>query len=318
MNHFYCNNAAYPVNTDQQMLSLIANDKTQTTNSISTASLDSGQGFVFVIGYIKAYFSSLSTQKELYQSAQLPDSQPSDVPMINDEISLAQLNQSPTLESSLYAMLSQPQNLYLAADLRWTLNNNDDNELYTLIPTSNDRLKQFVSALAPVTTDVQAPSNMSQCPVILVGQKTDDNIIAVSNIIPAIPQLNSQTKALVNNHNKHLNQLILNILSLNDNCGDNDNDRGLNYALYNNPLIYAKSYDLAYVTGGKGPNPNGYQLVDVKVKTQLSGRRLKTLVIFDYQGIDTMAIQSWYCSVDVSGEYPFMLSTWQRYLPRLR
>ncbi|MBU2899030.1 hypothetical protein [Vibrio hepatarius] len=74
--------------------------------------------------------------------------------------------------------------------------------------------------------------------------------------------------------------------------------------------------NLCFNPNPSGPNPNGYQLVNVEVVTDWSGDRLVSKLIFNYQGINTGAKQSWYSTVDVTGEYPFSLAKWKRFLPQ--
>ncbi|WP_394391708.1 hypothetical protein [Shewanella woodyi] len=260
-------------------------------------------GLIYVVGSINALFSSLSMEQEFIQ-ASITDGEtvPPALSQPLDQVALEQYNNQSQQSQWLYKGLSQPQNLYIAREMMWTLENTDSNQLYNLLPTSSECLLQLIIALSPETGQV-----------IVVGNLTENNVVAVSKIVavgatPLAKLSQKQTNA------NSFTDLIDELLSLNANNGGSDADRGLNYALYNNPSIYLKSYELCYQANASGPNPSGYQLVNVKVQTKPSGDRIIAKVIFDYQGINTGATQSWYCAVDVTGEYPFISVEWKQFL----
>ena len=261
----------------------VSSNATETDNFSHRPSLsevgDGPMTPIYAVGYVKAKFPSLSDEQEFHQNSQQDDKRKSNLPLLTDDVSLIELNQSPDLDSEIYPVISQQQNIYLSRSLLWTLNDDNNTILYSLQPSSIDNLKQLIAALAPAqSTD----GNQNQNAFIIVGSQIDPETVLVSNIIAAVPQLNAQTQALSKTNNSQLNDLINEILSLDQNNGASDADRGLNYALYNNPMIYAKSFDLAYTTGNSGPNPNGYQLINVNVVVESIGHRTEANIIFDW------------------------------------
>lgn len=324
MNRFFCSNTTQAIDLNRRLASFVSSApftpltaRHQAIGGITTAG-SSAQSYVYVIGHINAHFPNLSIEKEFQQAALLADQPITGLSTVSDEVALAQVNQLPDLDSQLYTLLSQPQYNYIARQMSWTLNNADNNQIYTLLPTSNQRLQQFIAAIAPqsdqqpqqvILVGSVLPDQGGTLPKVLVSNTTPANTSTLINVV-ANGQLTSQTQL------NDLTALTLEILSLSANDGETDSDRALNYALYQHPLIYKMSYELGYSVSSTSPNPSGYQLLNVRVLLQNSGNRSVASIIFDYGGINTGARQSWYCTVDVTGEYPFLLTPWARYLSR--
>ena len=294
-------------------------------NANTSLQLPQQNQYIYVLGYIETAFPSLSVENEFQQCLQLEQHASIQwLAPVSDQISCNQLNHNPALNSDLYKVLSQPQNIHLARNLNWSLSNSDKQNIYTLTPSSPEQLKQFIAAIAPQTTNTQQQNSNNQDPskVILIGRANHNNSptpnVTVSNIIPvsssALQSKITHSQSITNN--QYLVEMIEEILSLTANDGYNDGERALNYSLYNNMQLYANSYNFYYNSNSQGPNASGYQIVDVQIQTAYSGERIISKVIFHYQGINTGAIQSWYCSVDVTGEFPFFVHQWRRYLPR--
>ncbi|WP_051484615.1 hypothetical protein [Shewanella waksmanii] len=271
--------------------------------SIEPANHDDTNNWIYVVGKINALFPSLSLEQEFLQASQIAGTPPPANSMASDQVELEQINSQPQQSKWLYNGLSQPQNLYIAREMNWVLENTDNNHLFSLLPTSNQCLLQLISALSPDTGNI-----------ILVGQRLADGRVAVSNITatntPALQQVAQQEQSKSTSFTQVVNEL----LSLNANNGESDAERAINFTLYNNDKIYTETYGFCYQPNTSGANPSGYQLVNVQVKTQTSGDRLIAKVIFHYQGINTGASQSWYCAVDVTGEYPFITVPWKQHL----
>ncbi|WP_298769352.1 hypothetical protein [uncultured Shewanella sp.] len=264
--------------------------------------LSPNHAYIYVVGFITAQFPSLSLEKAFEQSSSLTESQ---LGKVNDEVGLQRLNRNKQLPALLLQGLSSANNRNIAREMHWILDNVEGNETYTLVPSSHEKLTQLIAALSLTT---------KQEKVILVGSRLESGVIEVSHLIPANLKALTDVASLLKSGNKEFTELVDEILSMNANDGNTDNDRALNFVLYHNAEVYLKSYDFCYKSTPGGPNPSGYQLVNVRVRTSLSGERWVAKVIFDYQGINTGAKQSWYSAVDVTGEYPFLLVKWQRFL----
>ncbi|TBR41113.1 hypothetical protein CBF23_010935 [Marinomonas agarivorans] len=277
----------------------------QANMEVGGADSEDDKYYVYVVGKMHVYFPDLSIEKEFYQACLLSGVDVSLLEGVNDEVSLAQLNSNASLSALLYKGLSKPENGYVAREMSWTFNNVDNNEIYALEPLSDDKLLQFVAALGA-----------SDQEIIMVGQWTENDRVLVSNLIPTKSSNLNKMIAAEKTNESNFKDLVDEILSLNANDGFQPDERGLNYLLYNNKEIYNESFSLCYKANPNGPNPSGYQLVNVEPVTYWSGKRLIAKIIFHYQGINTGARQSWYSAADVTGEYPFLLTKWKRFLPQ--
>ncbi|KNC67941.1 hypothetical protein [Pseudoalteromonas ardens] len=266
--------------------------------------------FAYAVGFINAKFPNLNLEKELYQNSLMGNNE-TQLPMlenINDDIALQRLNRNNQLYQTLFKGLSLAKNRYIASGMQWLLDNRYNEQMYTLLIPTDELLTQCITALGRTQNDEAAQ-------VVVIGQVQPLNTILVQAIVP-VSALPFGELSHGDNHGKEQFQnLVTEITSLDISAGDTDAARALNYTLYNNPTIYQQSYHLCYQSRRDGPNPNGYQLVNVNVETSQSGDRLVADVIFTYQGINTGAMQFWRSRVDVTGEYPFMVSSWEQYLP---
>ncbi|MFQ3220045.1 MAG: hypothetical protein ACI96W_002412 [Paraglaciecola sp.] len=287
----------------QQLAVIKKPEKQLAQEGIGPANIDSEYNFVYTVGTINVRFPTLSLEKEFNQASILSGNTVPSLDKVNDDVGLILLNHNNDLLELLFNGLSDPKNRYIARKMIWTLDNVDNNEVFTLLPTSNERLTQFIAALNPKCGQV-----------IVMGTLLDGDRVAVSNIVPTSLTALTQIIAQEKSHGAPFVDLVDEIISMNANDGNRNAERALNYVLYNNPDIYLESYKLCYKSSQSGPNPSGYQLVNVSVLTSVSGNRLVAKVVFDYKGINTGASQSWYCAVDVTGEYPFLLVKWTRFL----
>ncbi|MCC2522295.1 hypothetical protein [Vibrio coralliilyticus] len=289
--------------TAQRVIGTLDESKSTDISPLEQINYPPTQEYIYVVGHVNAHFPNLSVEKEFYQACVLSQVDVSSIKSVDDDVALAKLNQDAELTPLLFKGLGLPENEYVAREMNWLLSNVDNDEVYTLITDSDDSMRQFVAALGLETQ-----------PVILIGQMMQDGRVLVSNLIPC--NSTPVNKDHLESQNTNMKELVEEIRSLNSNNGIRNEDRALNYTLYNNSKVFSESYNLCYNPNPSGPNPNGYQLVNLEVVTDWSGDRLVSKLIFNYQGINTGAKQSWYSTVDVTGEYPFTLTEWKRFLPR--
>ncbi|MCF6438439.1 hypothetical protein L1077_03215 [Pseudoalteromonas luteoviolacea] len=266
--------------------------------------------YVYAVGYINAKFPSLNLEKELYQNS-LMDKHGTPLPMlknINDDIALQRLNRNTQLYQTVFKGLNVSTNRYIARSMEWIFDNRYNEQLYTLVISTEALLTQCISALGRA-------QNNEVGQVVIVGEILAQGDVLVHTIVPVSALPFSDVIHSESHNNAQFKSLVTEITSLDTFAGDTDATRALNYALYNNAAIYQNSYHLCYQSRSDGPNPNGYQLVKVDVNMNQSGDRLVADVIFAYQGINTGAMQFWRSRVDVTGEYPFIVEAWQQYLP---
>jgi hypothetical protein len=325
MKRFFTSNSISPVDISHKLNTLKLHQqaiKSPTLkNEIEPANINQPETYIYAVGYIHAKFPNLSLEKEFNQAKTLADKNSPLLPDVNDDVALAHANRNKNLNSELYGTLIKPENNYIAREMNWTFSNSDGNETYKVIPPSHQGLYELISALAPNSSDKNKGGNDVAQQVIIIGvESRETDSLAFSHIIPvsqeSITQSISQAAGTTSINNTYMTELVSEILSLNGNDGYNHGDRALNYALYNNWPIYQKAYELLYASSSNGPNPNGYQLVNVRILGDSSSNRLVAKLVFDFQGINTGASQSWYCAVDVSGEYPFLLTDMARFLAR--
>ena len=325
MKRFFTSNSISPVDINNKLMTLQEHQQAMSRltieNEIEPANVNQVETYIYAVGYISAKFPNLSLEKEFNQAKILASKNSPLLAEVNDDVALAHANRNASLNSELYDTLIKPENNYIAREMNWTFRNSDGNETYKVIPPSNQGLYELISALAPNSSDKKQDGSEVAQQVIIIGvESRETQSLAFSHIIPVsqetITQSVSQSSGSSSINKTYMTELVSEILSLNGNDGYNHGDRALNYALYNNWLIYQKAYELLYSSSSNGPNPNGYQLVNVRISGDSSSNRLVAKLIFDFQGINTGATQSWYCAVDVSGEYPFLLTDMARFLAR--
>jgi len=307
-------NKTFPTDSSRPFLDQLPGSFAHTNKGITTANQPEADNFVYVTGFVNASFPGLSLEKELYQSLGPVDSKSLDG--INDEVALDTLNQLPQLGSQLYKALKIPGHAYIAREMHWTLNNADDNEIYRLLPNSNQCLQALIAAISPSGSSVSSKARQPTRQVIIVGREVSSVTGSADIVVSHMFAIDTEalTRSIVQEQSPGVEELFGEILSLSANDGNTDAERALNYAVYNNPLIYRNSYSKAYESRSKGPNPSGYQLENVRVVGGARSARVVAKVVFDYRGINSGAKQSWYCSVDVTGEYPFLVTPWARFL----
>jgi len=262
--------------------------------------------YVYAVGAIVPDFPSLSVEKEFLQS--LPEQaaqQLQATTTANKALSMA------SLTPYFYDVLSAESNFHLAREMQWNFVNVDNNQLFSIVPSSNARLKELINA-TKINSDT-TPVNRQ----VLVGRKKSSGHVLMTHMTGVSE---GKLASLVCGKNAAINQsklipIIEFILSLQANDGASVKSRAINYALYFNSEIYAKSYELLYGAASNGANPSGYQLLGIKTRQQEYNNGHQVDIIFDYAGINSGAPQSWYCSVDVSGEFPYLLKTFARFLP---
>ena len=281
------------------------------TESLNFDPQGTGHDYVYCVGNINAKFPTLNLEKELNQNSIMSSNRLSMLENVNDDIALARLNRNTQLYQQLFKGLSQPQNNYIARDMNWVLDNRFNEQQYQLIVHNDELLKQCISALGR-----NEASTGGQ--VVVIGTTSGVDELHVSAIMPTTVMPFGQLLQGEQSSNSHFIKLVDELTGLDCSAGSSDASRAINFLLYNNLDIYNRSYSLYYSSSSDGPNPSGYQLLSVDTDTMNSGDRIVTDVVFKYQGINTGALQHWYCRVDVTGEYPFLVSSWQPYLHHSR
>jgi len=259
---------------------------------------------IYAIGNVQPSFPSLSVEKEFMQSIPAQVTQVLTTNIKSNKINLKQLT------PYFYSVLSDRKNFHIARELTWQFINTDNNPLFSIEPKSIAQINALINA-----TEIDSQTH-EQKREVLIGQKLNEKYVSMTHLFSlSANQLNQQISQLGNNINtSQLAPITDQLLSLQANDGEKAKNRAINFVLYNNPAIYIKCYELLYAPSNSAANPNGFELVDVTTREQHYHNGQQIDLIFHFVGINTGAPQAWYCSVDVSGEFPYLLKSCDRFL----
>ena len=255
--------------------------------------------FVYVLGRIQPRFPSLSVEKEFAQ--------------VIGRAAAAGL----TDNEALQAVLSDRANRYLARQVCWVFAV-EGLETYLLTPRDPADLDLLVEAVRarPEPTDLNvvigvlgpfAPPEACGLAVRLVAfdQLYSFDRTALLDGIPrpaSIPQKeDKQFRATAA-------EVLDRILQLADNAGATDEHRALNYLAVRYPAIYAQ-------TASAHADNMSLTAVDVR-PSRLSGVRVVLDVIFSYTHRQTDVTQKHFVRVDVTEEFPFLVTKLAPYYDR--
>ena len=260
----------------------------------TTATDTNGEGmtqasYVFALGRIEPRFPSLALEKEFAQ--------------VTGRAETAGL----TDRQAIQAVLSQRQNRYVARQLCWVLTI-EGLDTYILQPRDPVDFDLLLDAVRPTPrlTDVDvvigirgpiAPPEM--CNGLMVPIVVYDQIFSfdVDTLIGSIPR---PEQIAADAFGPAAEELFMRIMQLADNAGAADEHRALNYLAVRYPAIYATTSDAF------GRN---FSLTGVEVRpSRLSGVRKIVDVIFSYTNRETDVTEKYFVRVDVTEEFPFLVT----------
>ncbi len=253
--------------------------------------------WVYAIGNIEARFPSISVEKEFAQATG------------RDKTS------GLTDRQALYTVLSKPENRYLVRQCCFVMTV-EGLETYILTPRDPADLGLLVEAVrpnpSPLDLDVVigmkgpiAPPQM--CNGLMVPIVVFDQIYSFDRdvLIKSIPK---PEKTSAKEFAPAAEELFDRIMQMADNAGDTDEHRALNYLAVRYQAIYAKAAEYfaqnSSLTG-----------VDVEA-SQLSGVRNVVNVIFTYTNRNTDVDDQCFVRVDVTDEFPFLITKLSPYYGR--
>jgi hypothetical protein len=254
--------------------------------------------YIYAIGRIQTRFPSLGIEKEFAQAVK--------------QVNAAGLTDNETL----YQILSEPQNRYLARKLCWVFSV-QGLETYLLQPRNPVDLDMLIESLkaSPKLTDVnivigvQGPiappqyCNGLQIPIVGFDQIYSFD---VDSLLKSIPK--PKGKDAPKNFSAVAEELFIRIMQMTDNAGATDDHRALNYLSVRYNAIYATAAD-CYT--------RNCSLTGVEVRpSSLSGTRNIVDVIFTFTNRNSDVDEKYYCRVDVSEEFPFLVTKMQTYIDR--
>jgi hypothetical protein len=271
---------------------------------------------VYAWGTVEATFPSLSIEKEFFQAIDPADAGGFD---LSDTVDLWRVNEIARSTSTVYNVLNNPANLFIAREMCWFLAGPDGGRRWALRPRNDLEVAQLVAALAPgqnankqrqvlIGRRSPVPAN-PQCngaPAMTFNRiypRTAANLVAaILATYPPLAQSQAQVQALV-----------ADLLALAPGAGADGQGRAVNYLLLNELDLYYQAYQLRYNT--RAPNSNGYELTALQpLVRQGSDGREQVDVVLTYQGNNTGTVSRWYYRVDVAGDFPFVAQGWRRFV----
>jgi PatG Domain len=253
--------------------------------------------YVYALGRIEPRVPRLAVEKELAQVAGR-----SETAGLTDR-------------QALHAILSQRQNRYLARKLCWVLTI-EGLETYLLQPRDPADFELLVEAVRPtpspldvdVVIGVRGPiappelCNGLMVPIVVFDQLYSFDREALVKAIPRPEQITAkQFEATAV-------ELFDRVVQLADNAGATDDHRALNYCVVRYPAIYAAAAEA---------HARDCALTAVEVRpSPLTGARNVVEVIFAYTNRTTDVIEKFFARVDVTEEFPFLVTKLSPYFDR--
>jgi hypothetical protein len=252
--------------------------------------------YVYVLGQIEERYPRPSVEKEVAQATGRAETA------------------GRTDRQAFYQILSQRENRYLARQLCWVLSVQGI-ETYLLQPSDPADLDLLINAIEPHQTPwistvigVQGPiappdyCNGLMLPIVVFDQIYTFSRDSLINEIPRPEAISADT------FGPAANELFDRIMQMTDNAGSTDQHRALNYCAVRYPAVYAKTAE-AFGAG------SSLSSVDVN-PSPLSGTRNIVEVVFSYTNRSTDYTEKWFVRVDVTEEFPFLVTKLSPYYDR--
>lgn len=218
-----------------------------------------------------------------------------------------------TREEALHKVITDPANRYIARQICYVLTI-EGLETYILVPSDPldvDRLAQALRP-APRADDIDviiglkgpmAPAEM--CNGLMVPIVRIDQIYSFDRdaLMKAIPKRKGVSE---DQYRKTSDAVFNHIIKIADNAGATDEHRALNYLAVRYDEIYHRTQLM---------QDENYSFTAVEVRmSPLSATRKIVDVIFSYENRANRATQKWFVRVDVTEEFPFLVSPLQQYI----
>ena len=256
--------------------------------------------YVYAIGRVEPRFPSLALEKEFAQATGRAET--------------AGL----TDRQALQAVLSERPNRYLARQLCWVLTI-EGLETYLLRPRDPADFELLVEAVRPapspldldVVVGVRGPiAPPEACNGLMIPIVAFDQIYSFDReaLVAAIPRPETIPERQERQFRAAAGELFDRIMQLADNAGATDEHRALNYLAVRYPAIYGRAAE------AHGQNR---ALTAVEARpSRLSGARRIVDVIFAFTHRETDVTEKSFVRVDVTEEFPFLLTRLSPYYDR--
>ena len=253
--------------------------------------------YIYAIGNIEPRFPTVGIQKEYAQITGRADTN------------------GMTDQAVLHATLADTNNRYLARRMCYvmTINNVDTYILHPRDTADLDLLvdatragydPEAIDAVIGVRGPIAPPDacNGLMLPIVIFDQIYSFDHSSLRDAIPRSEGMSDST------FDSTVDEVLGRIRQLEDNAGATDEDRALNYLA----LRYNRIYEETANAHGRGESLSG---IEVR-KAPLSGGRAIVDVIFSYTNRSTDVVDKWGVRVDVTEEFPFLVSKFSPYLER--
>lgn len=253
--------------------------------------------YVYALGRIEPRFPSPGVEKEFAQ--------------VTGRTATKRL----TDQQTLHAVLSKPENRYLVRQLCW-VHLVQGIETYILKPRHPADFDLLVDAVraarSPMDMDVvvgvrgpMAPPDL--CNGLMVPLVGFDQIYSFDRetLIKSIPK---PEKIGAKEFTAAAGELLDRIMLMTDNAGATDEHRVLNYLTVRYPAIYAR-------TAEEYARDSSLTGVEVR-RSALSSTRNIVDVVLSYTNRDTDVVERFFVRVDVTEEFPFLITKLSPYFDR--
>jgi hypothetical protein len=267
------------------------------TAPAANAGTSTAPAWIYAIGRVEARFPRISVEKEFAQATGRADTK------------------GLTDPQTLHSVLSKPENRYLPRQLCWVMTV-EGLETYILAPRDPADISLLVEALRPnpspsdldVVIGVKGPiAPPEMCNGLLVPIVVFDQIYSFDrdSLIKAIPR---PEKTPAKEFAPAAEELFDRIMQMTDNAGATAEHRALNYLAVRYQVIYANAAE-AFARN------ESLTAVDV-LPSPLIGTRRVVDVIFSYTNRNTDVVEKFFCRVDVTEEFPFLVTKLSPYYDR--
>ena len=304
--------------SEEELLPSTTEHKNETIEiqNIEKASTDSKEGcacsnksnnmmprqYVYAIGKVVHRFPNKSIEMELAQTiGRIPERETKS--FTNPEVA--------------HKVFTDPNNRYIASQICYVLTI-EGLETYILFPNDPldfDRLAQALRP-APDVGDIDViigrrgpMASPEMCnglvvPIVIVDQIYSFDRDTLMKAIPKRKEKSTNEEQFRKTADAVFNHLI----QITDNAGAIDEHRALNYLAVRYDEIYHRTQLL---------QDENYSFTGIEVRPSLlSGTQKLVDVIFSYENRANRALQKWFCRVDVTGEWPYLVSPMREYFER--
>ena len=256
--------------------------------------------FIYAVGQVEPRFPSLGVEKEFAQAVGRTD--------------LGGQTQRQALQSAL----AERPNRYLARQLCWVFTI-EGLETYILLPRDPVDLELFIETIrprpAPGDLDViigeRGPiAEPDRCNGLLLPLVAVDHLYSFErgDLISAIPRPEEVSEADDDQFRATAEELLDSMMQVADNAGATDEHRALNYLAVRYPAIYARA---------AAAQRTNHSLSRVEVRpSRLGTARLIVDVVFAYSNRQTDMTEKYFVRVDVTEEFPFLVTKLSPYYER--